>query len=166
MEPEVYPQEVLADEEPKYLRRQKPVEIKRRKFGGKAWKSYLRVTGWAAAGMAGAGLAYAFGHFLLTSPEMSLIHPEQVELGGNHNVSRASVLEVFRADRGHSVLRIPLSERRREIESIPWVEQATVRRALPHTIQVEIVERTPIAFLRDGSGMALLDVHGVILDGA
>ncbi len=80
MEPEVYPQEVLADEEPKYLRRQKPVEIKRRKFGGKAWKSYLRVTGWAAAGMAGAGLAYAFGHFLLTSPEMSLIHPEQVEL--------------------------------------------------------------------------------------
>ena len=122
------------------------------------------MTGWAAAGMAGAGLAYAFGHFLLTSPEMSLIHPEQVELGGNHNVSRASVLEVFRADRGHSVLRIPLSERRREIESIPWVEQAVVRRALPNTLQVEILERTPIAFLRDGGDMALVDVHGVILD--
>ena len=35
------PQEALADEEPKYLRRQKPVEIKRRKFGRKAWTMYL-----------------------------------------------------------------------------------------------------------------------------
>jgi len=155
---------VLADEEPKYLRRQRPVEIKRRKFGRKAWKTYLRVTAWAAAGIAGAGLAYGFTHFLLTSPEMSLLHPEQVELTGNSNVSRASVLDIFRADRGRSVLRIPLEERRRQLESIPWIEQAVVRRALPHTIQVEIVERTPIAFLRDGTQMSLVDVHGVILD--
>jgi cell division protein FtsQ len=155
---------VLADEEPKYLRRQRPVEIKRRKFGRKAWKTYLRVTAWAAAGIAGAGLAYGFTHFLLTSPEMSLLHPEQVELNGNSNVSRARVLDIFRADRGRSVLRIPLEERRRQLESIPWIEQAVVRRALPHTIQVEIVERTPIAFLRDGSQMSLVDVHGVILD--
>ncbi len=155
---------MLADEEPKYLRRQRPVEIKRRKFGRKAWKTYLRVTAWAAAGIAGAGLAYGFAHFLLTSPEMSLLHPEQVELAGNSNVSRASVLDIFRADRGRSVLRIPLEERRRQLESLPWIEQAVVRRALPHTIQVEIVERTPIAFLRDGTQMSLVDVHGVILD--
>jgi cell division protein FtsQ len=95
---------------------------------------------------------------------MALIHPEQVELSGNRNVSRASVLDIFRADRGHSILGIPLAERRRQIESIPWVEQATVRRALPHTLQVEIVERTPIAFLRDGSDMSLVDIHGVIFD--
>jgi cell division protein FtsQ len=100
----------------------------------------------------------------MTSPEMSLVHPEQVSIIGNHYVSRDSVLEIFAVDRGASVLRIPLSERRRQIESIPWVEQATVRRALPDSIQVDLVERTPIAFLREGSDMALIDVHGVILD--
>jgi hypothetical protein len=42
MDADAYPQEVLADEEPKYLRRQRPLEIKRRKFGKKAWKTYLR----------------------------------------------------------------------------------------------------------------------------
>ena len=31
-EPEIYPPEALADEEPRYLRRQKPLEIRRRKF--------------------------------------------------------------------------------------------------------------------------------------
>jgi cell division protein FtsQ len=164
MDAEAYPQEILADEEPKYLRRQKPLEIKRRKFGRKAWQRYLRATIWAAVGLAGAWITYDLGHFLLASPEMALIHPEQVALVGNHYVTRASVLEIFAADRGKSVLRIPLDRRRAEIESIPWVEHATVRRALPNKIEVDVTERTPIAFLRDPSGMALVDIHGAILE--
>jgi cell division protein FtsQ len=164
MDAEAYPQEVLADEEPKYLRRQKPLEIKRRKFGKKAWKTYLRVAFGTAAAAGGVGIAYMVGHFLLASQEMALIHPEQIQVAQNRYVSPASVREIFRVDRGHSVLRIPLNERRRQIETLPWVEQASVLRALPNTIKVEITERTPIAFLRDGSDLALIDVHGVILD--
>jgi cell division protein FtsQ len=164
MDADAYPQEVLADEEPKYLRRQKPLEIKRRKFGRKAWITYLRVAMWMGVAVVGAWIAYACGHFLLASREMALVHPEQVELSGNHYVTRASVLEIFAVDRNRSILRVPLESRRRELEAVPWVEQATVRRALPNRIEVEITERTPIAFLRDGSEMALVDLHGVILD--
>jgi cell division protein FtsQ len=164
MDAEAYPQEILADEEPKYLRRQKPLEIKRRKFGRKAWKGYLRVSLWAAIGIAGAALAYFTAQFLLHSPAMALLHPEQIRITGNRFVQPPSVLGIFAADRNHSVLRIPLSERRRQIESLPWVEQATVRRALPNHVEIEIVERTPIAFLRDGSDMSLVDVHGMILE--
>lgn len=152
------------DEEPKYLRRQKPLEIKRRKFGRKAWKTYLHVTMWAAVGVAGAWAAYDFSHFLLTSPETALVHPEQIVLAGNHYVGTASVLRIFSSDRGKSVLLVPLDERRRQIEALPWVERATVRRVLPNQIAVEISERTPVAFLREASDLALIDAHGVILD--
>ena len=152
------------DEEPKYLRRQKPLEIKRRKFGRKAWKTYLHATMWAAVGVAGAWAAYDLSHFLLTSPETALVHPEQIVLAGNHYVAAASVLHIFSSDRGRSVLRIPLDERRRQIEALPWVERATVRRVLPNQIAVEIAERTPVAFLREAGDMALIDAHGVILD--
>jgi len=155
---------VLTDEEPKYLRRQKPLEIKRRKFGKRAWKTYLHLSLWAAAGLAGAVVVYEIGHFLYASPQMALLHPGQIEISGTHYVPRQSVLEIFSADRGRSVLHIPLAERRHELESIPWVESATVRRALPNHIEVEITERTPVAFLRQGSGLSLIDVHGVILD--
>lgn len=164
MDADAYPQEVLADEEPKYLRRQKPLEIKRRKFGKKAWKTYLRVAFWSVIALAAAATSYALGRYLLASPEMALIHSDQVQVTGNQYVPRGRVLEIFSADRNRSVLRVPLNERRRQIETIPWVEQATVRRALPNRIEVEITERTPIAFLREGSGLALVDVHGVILD--
>ena len=161
---EAYPQEILADEEPRYLRRQKPLEIKRRKFGRKAWRTYLKVTVWAAVGVAGAFAAYDFTQFLLGAPEMALVHPEQIALAGNHYVAPASILRIFAADRGKSVLRIPLEERRRQIEALPWVEQAVVRRILPDRIAVEITERTPVAFLREADDLALIDAHGVILE--
>jgi cell division protein FtsQ len=155
---------VLADEEPKYLRRQKPLEIKRRKFGRRAWSTYFRVSVWVIGAAAAAFAAYETAHFLYASPELALVHPDQISLKGNHYVSPRGVLEIFAADRGKSVLRIPLDERRRQIESLPWIEQATVRRALPDRLQVEIKERTPIAFVREDSDMALVDVHGVILE--
>jgi cell division protein FtsQ len=164
IEAEAYPQEVLAEEEPRYLRRQKPVEIKRRKFGRKAWKGYFRVALLVVIAAICAGALFAVGQFLLTSPTMALASPSQVGLTGNHFAARASILEIFAPDRGRSVLRIPLAERRAQIEALPWVERATVRRALPNRIEVEIVERTPIAFLRDGSDLFLVDRQGMILD--
>jgi cell division protein FtsQ len=126
--------------------------------------TYLRVTGWIVVGLAGAWVTYAAGHFLYASRQMALIHPEQVELTGTQYVPRARVLEIFAADRNHSVLRIPLDERRRQLETIPWVEHATVLRALPNHLKVDVHERTPIAFLRQGSELSLVDVHGVILE--
>jgi cell division protein FtsQ len=161
---EAYPQESLAEEEPRYLRRQKPVEIRRRKFGKKAWKTYFRVAFAVLAAALAGGAIFAVGNFLLTSPRMALASPSLVELSGNHFVSRASVLEIFAADRGRSVLRIPLVKRRAQIEELPWVERATVRRALPNRVEVHVVERTPVAFLREGANLFLVDGEGQILD--
>ena len=42
-EPDYLPADALAEEEPKYLRRQKPVEIRKRKFSRKTWPLYRRV---------------------------------------------------------------------------------------------------------------------------
>ena len=42
-EPDYLPADALAEEEPKYLRRQKPVEIRERKFSRKTWPLYRRV---------------------------------------------------------------------------------------------------------------------------
>ena len=161
---QVYPQEVMADEEPRYLRRQKPVEIKRRKFGRQAWKTYLRVTAWTALGLAGAAAAYECGRFLLTSRRVALLHPDQISVEGNHYVRPQSVRQIFVADRGKSLLRIPIDERRRQIEMLSWVDHAAVRRALPNRIEIDVTERAPIAFLREESQLSLVDAHGVILE--
>jgi cell division protein FtsQ len=79
-------------------------------------------------------------------------------------VIRDAVLQQFARDRGNSVLSIPLDMRRSALEELSWVESASVQRILPNRIRVEITERAPIAFLRNGTELALIDSHGVILD--
>jgi cell division protein FtsQ len=161
---EPYRPELLADEEPRYLRRQKPLEIRRKKFGGRSWTFYRRVLMLTIAGATTVTLTIVAGRFLLYSPQVLLLKPDQIELTGNHIVSREAVLQAFARDRNRSVLRIPLDSRRAELEQLPWVESASVQRILPNRIRVELTERTPIAFLRNGAELALIDAHGVILD--
>jgi cell division protein FtsQ len=163
-EADAYRPELIADDEPRYLRRQKPVEIRRKKFTGRGWPFYRRVLALSAMGIAGLIVAIFGTRFLLYSPTMLLTKPEQIELNGNHIVAREAVLQQFVHDRSRSALQVPLDTRRSEIEQIPWVESASVQRILPNRIRVELTERTPIAFIRNGNELAVIDVHGVILD--
>lgn len=164
VEPEAYPPEALAEEEPRYLRRQKPMEIRRKRFGRRSWSQFRRWLVFVPATILGAVVLYLTVHFFLFSPKVILARPDQIIVQGNHYVSRTAVLEKFLADRNHSVLRVPLDERRHAIADIPWVEQATVERLLPNRIRVELTERTPVAFLRLGSDLALVDAYGVVLE--
>jgi cell division protein FtsQ len=163
-EAEHYRPELVTDDEPRYLRRQKPLEIRRKKFGGRNWPLYRRVVGYGVLGVVGVTAAWAGANFLLYSPKMLLLNEDQIELTGNHIVTREAVLQPFLRDRHRSVLRIPLDARRAELERLPWVESATVQRVLPNRLHIELTERTPIAFLKLGNELALVDAQGVILD--
>jgi cell division protein FtsQ len=163
-EPDYLPADALAEDEPKYLRRQKPVEIRKRKFSRKAWPLYRRIlVGGVAAICLGFAL-YQAATYLLYSPGVLLRSAEQIEVHGNRYVPAAAIAEKFSADMGRSVVRVPLTERREQIEMLPWVDQAHVQRVMPNRIRVEIAERSPIAFLRAGNDLSLVDAHGVILE--
>jgi cell division protein FtsQ len=163
-EQESYRPELVTDEEPRYLRRQKPVEIRRKKLGGKTWPFYRRVFVWTLVGGTLATGVVLAARFALYSPQMLLIKPDQISVTGNHVVPRDEVLKLFVRDRNRSVLRIPLDARRTQLQEIPWVEEASVQRILPNHLRVEITERTPIAFFRNGTDLALIDAQGVLLD--
>jgi cell division protein FtsQ len=161
---DAYRPELIAEDEPRYLRRQKPVEIRRKKFTGRGWPFYRRILVLGITGVVGVTVAYYGTQFLLNSPSMLLLKTDQIEVTGNRIVSREAVLQQFVHDRNRSVLRIPLEARRNQLEQIPWVESASVQRILPNRLRIQLTERTPIAFVRNGNDLALIDAHGVILD--
>lgn len=84
-----------------------------------------------------------------------------IQAAGLPEVSRAEMLPVFGEDIGRNIFFVPLAERRKQLEQIPWVQQATVMRLLPDQIRVSIVERVPVAFAHQGG---LVDADGVLLD--
>src|SRR5207237_7724072 len=89
---------------------------------------------------------------------------EQIEIIGLRNVTRTQAMEVMGGDIGRNIFFVPLSDRKKQLEQIPWIESATVMRLLPNTLRVDIRERTPVAFVRIGSKIALMDANGVVLE--
>jgi cell division protein FtsQ len=87
----------------------------------------------------------------------------EIQATGLIEVSRAEMLPVFGEDIGRNIFFVPLAERRKELEAIPWVEHATVMRLLPDQIRVHVVERQPVAFVRQDQQIGLVDASGVLL---
>jgi cell division protein FtsQ len=102
-------------------------------------------------------------NFLTRDPHFRIPGASSIQSSGLSEVNRAEVLPVFGEDIGRNIFFVPLRERRKQLEAIPWVQQATVMRFLPSRLSVSIVERTPVAFVRQGSQVELADADGVIL---
>lgn len=117
-----------------------------------------------AAMAAAAAAVLAARNFLLHDPRFRIETSDSILTTGNSQLTRSDLLSVFGADIGRNVFYVPLSERRGQLEQIPWVERATVMRILPDQLRVEVKERTPVAFARLGNQIKLVDAAGVILD--
>jgi len=116
--------------------------------------------------LAGVGVvgALAVRSFLLRDEHFEVESASSIQIAGNSHLTRAQLLSVFGGDVERNIFRIPLAERRAELESLPWVAHATVMRLLPNRVRVAIVERTPVAFVREGKEIGLVDANGVLLD--
>ncbi len=102
--------------------------------------------------------------FLLHDPRFSITTSTEITVEGNEHISRSDVLGVFGSDLQRNIFKVPLAERRADLERLPWVAHATVERLLPNRLRVDVRERTPIAFVRQGSHIGLVDADGVLLD--
>jgi cell division protein FtsQ len=108
-------------------------------------------------------LAIAVRDFLKHDPRFRIDNSSSIQILGNSEITRPELLSVFGSDIGRNVFFIPLADRRADLERLPWVEHATVMRLLPNQLRVSIVERTPVAFVRSGREIGLVDRNGVIL---
>ena len=106
----------------------------------------------------------AVKNFLDHDPRFRIDSSSSIQIDGNSQLTRADLLTVFGSDIGRNLFFVPLTDRRKQLEQVPWVAHATVMRLMPNQLRVAIVERTPIAFVRVGNKIKLVDADGVILD--
>ncbi|MFZ1086732.1 MAG: FtsQ-type POTRA domain-containing protein [Terracidiphilus sp.] len=108
--------------------------------------------------------AYLLKNYLDRDSRFRIAGTGNIEASGLTEVSRSEMLPVFGEDIGRNIFFVPLSERRRQLEQLPWVERATVMRILPDQIRVSVVERQPVAFALQPNGLTgLVDADGVLL---
>jgi cell division protein FtsQ len=111
-----------------------------------------------------AGALLFVRNFFLHDERFVLPSTASIEIVGNTHITRDQLLDIFGDDLERNIFRISLADRRRQLEALPWVQRATVMRLLPDHLRIEITERTPVAFVRQGTQIGLVDSTGVLLD--
>jgi cell division protein FtsQ len=101
---------------------------------------------------------------LLHDQRFVLAGAASVQIEGAQHLTRGQLLPVFAGDLERNLFNVSLSDRKAELEQIPWVKHATVMRLLPDRLRISIEERTPVAFVRQGNHINLVDASGVLLD--
>jgi cell division protein FtsQ len=89
---------------------------------------------------------------------------DRIVVSGNVRLSRGEVFTMLGGLRGESLLFTDLDAWRKRLQASPWVRDAALRRSLPSTVDVAIVERQPMGVGRINGEMYLVDEHGVIID--
>ena len=159
-------------------RRDEGAPVRRRSTGRGGVKrpgllGWLPQTRWGRIG-AGIGVVAVLAAFAggVMAVRSMLLHDERfviptsaaIAIEGNRHVTKAQLLSIFGGDVERNIFTVSLAERRAELERLPWVEHATVMRLLPDHLRVSIVERRPVAFVRQGGNIGLVDGNGVLMD--
>jgi cell division protein FtsQ len=119
------------------------------------------VVGLAGIGLTGWGAAEVYRH---AQPYVRhWFEVREVTISGAGQVTRQDVLDRLALQSGETLLSVGATQLVGRLETHPWIKQAKVSRAFPHTLEVTITERQPAAVLRTLSVNLLLDGEGTVL---
>jgi len=130
---------------------------RRRRLGQRIWQvGRITVMALALAGTIGWA-----GQAVLHS---SLLEVDRIVVRGNARLSTDEVQAMLVDLRGQHILEVDFAQYERRLLESPWVAGVTLWRLLPSTVEVGVVERTPMAIARLGDQLYLVDHTGVIID--
>jgi cell division protein FtsQ len=107
------------------------------------------------------GVLYAGASMVLSADALAI---QTIAVSGNSRMSRGEVIALMDGLRGQHMLTADLEGWRARLKSSPWVADAAIRRVLPGTVAVLVLERQPIGIGRIGDDLYLIDRQGAIID--
>jgi cell division protein FtsQ len=87
-----------------------------------------------------------------------------VRITGTARMDEQQVYARALAIRNQAMPDVDIDLLREELRALPWVKDARVSIQLPHTLAIDIVERTPHAVLEKPDRLVLIDATGVELE--
>lgn len=139
------------------FRRADPSSGRRRRYGRAIW----RAARWVVPALALSAVAAWLGMQALRS---DILRVRRLVVRGNVHLSPDEVDRLLDGIRRENLLRADLAAYRQRLVASPWVADARLSRELPSTVDITIVERTPLAVARLSDRLFLVDDTGTIID--
>lgn len=142
-----------------------PRLLRARDGGGRGAQSW-RARAWTMARVATLVVALVgsgwYVQDVMTSGEAFAV--QRLHVIGVSRLSQGEVQGLLDGLVGENIVRTSLEPWRQKLLASPWVRDASLRRALPSTIEVRITERLPMAVARAGDLLLLIDEQGAVVD--
>ena len=89
---------------------------------------------------------------------------KDVYVSGQEHTKTEDILHAIPSEIGDSLWHVPIWEIKKALESLPWVDRASVQRQIPSTIIIHIEEFQPAALWQNEGALHLINTQGRIID--
>jgi len=86
-----------------------------------------------------------------------------ISLAGAERTSAADAYAALGIERGQSIFAVNAAEARARLLDLPWVGDAEVRRSLPGTVTIRLIEKRPFALWRNGKAIVVIERSGAVI---
>lgn len=98
-------------------------------------------------------------------PWFGLVDLREVLIAGNHHAAAAELVSLSGLQRGQSLLVLSLRRVRANLLRHPWIKSVSIKRRLPHRLEIQVQEREEVAWMSNPSreGCLTLGEGGVVV---
>jgi len=100
--------------------------------------------------------------YLTTTP---YFHIDKLNVKGHRMVGEATIMKTIGPVLGRNTFTLDIPAIGERLKANPWIKTVEVKRTLPSTLEIKVIERVPVA-IAVISGTWLMDKEGVLLDKA
>jgi cell division protein FtsQ len=86
-----------------------------------------------------------------------------VSLSGERHVNRSEIFAAAGVGERASLLFLDVETARRNLEAIPWIAEATVRKLYPDRLQITLTEREPFALWQVNGKISIIGAEGTVI---
>ena len=107
----------------------------------------------------GVGLLYGY-RFITSHPYFNL---KEIHVTGNNRLSYGDILSSGKVSLGLNCLDMNVGEVEENLFANPWIQSIVVRREFPNRLRIDVVEKVPMFWLRQGDGLYFADNTGKVI---
>ena len=98
---------------------------------------------------------------ILLTPAFNI---NKIEVHGNSVLKDEQIIRMSGITKGVNIFGVSLSEAKDNIKSMGYVESVKIKRSLPSTIRISVVEEVGVAYLKADEGFVIITADGRCID--
>ncbi|MDR3031310.1 MAG: cell division protein FtsQ/DivIB [Holosporales bacterium] len=101
-----------------------------------------------------------FNNILDSSLKFSGLVLNSINISGANSKVENLIKDKLKFEKGDNIFKLSMSEIYQRIKEIGWIKEVVIKKFLPNTLDIKIVQKTPVAIFQHNSTFTIIDEKG------